>query len=720
MSVIEVGPDVNLKELRSQLVGRISWLLMGVGGLLATVAMPGTGFQSDRFGVFVALFGLGMCVWRLGKARPALGSHLLIWGLVAVLLAAMWLFADPWIPFVGLMLPFISTMLVSGAEFVTIGAVAALAAWWTLGGYRLYPLTALLAALAVGAVSAWLLVRTLYTALEWAWTMQQRADRLLKEARDSRGELSRALHSLDKTNWILRRTQRELILARRQAEEARLMKEQFAANVSHELRTPLNLILGFTEIMCLSPEVYGKTDWPDTLRRDIRRIHRSSRHLLEMINDILDLSRFEVVGFTLNRQATPLEPLLRETLEIVEDLFRDQPLRLEVQIEQNLPTLEIDRLRVRQVLLNLLNNAARFTEEGSVRLAARRAGGEVMISVSDTGPGIPPDELPHLFQEFYQVDRSLHRRQGGAGLGLAISKHFVEAHDGRIWVESEEGVGSTFTFTLPIPGEHVPVSHLQMERPPEMMRPEARPPILVVDPDPVVAALLRRHLEGYEVVHVREHQRLAEEVALHHPRAVVCNVPPGRAWDAHDAPLVSATVIECSLVSQAWLADDLGVAACLTKPIMPDILLREIDRLGEIQDVLVVDDDRGFCQLIERMLQASGRAFRVRRAYGGADGMMALRARRPDVLLLDLVMPGVDGFQVLEEMRREPDLADVPVVVLTATSVAEDALRQRSSRFVVHRPDGLHSAEALRCLRAVIGALEPHYDERSVPAEVLA
>jgi CheY-like chemotaxis protein len=179
-------------------------------------------------------------------------------------------------------------------------------------------------------------------------------------------------------------------------------------------------------------------------------------------------------------------------------------------------------------------------------------------------------------------------------------------------------------------------------------------------------------------------------------------------------------IIECSLPSREWVASDLAVTACLTKPVTAQQLLAEIEKLGDVHKILVVDDDRGFCQLVERMLEASGRGFEVQRAYDGADGLLMMRAGRPDLVLLDLIMPGTDGFQVLEEMRRDPALLGIPVVLLTVTGYAEDALMQRGSQVVVHRPDGLRLAEVLRCLRALIGVLEPRYDERSAPSEAAA
>jgi signal transduction histidine kinase/CheY-like chemotaxis protein len=720
MGTVERGPESNLEELRCQLMRRLTLLLMGTSGVamwLTTLQYP---WPMKWFGLLCVPLSLGIAVWMLGNIRPALARHLLVWGLIGLLLAAMWLFSEPWLPFLGLLSAFVGAMLVSGSELASAGIVAALAVWLTLGGARLYPLPGLLSALALGAASGWLAVRTLYTALEWAWTTQQRADCLLELARDRQGELNRVLKSLNVTSGLLHRTQRELAVAYRQAEEARQMKERFAANISHELRTPLNLILGFSELMYLTPQVYGEMRWAPRLRRAVHQIYCSSRHLLEMIDDILDLSRFEMVGFTLDKEPTVLEPLLRDTVEIAEDLFRDRPVRLEVEISPDLPPLKVDRTRIRQILLNVLKNAARFTEEGMVRVEAKPVDGEVVISVSDTGPGIPADELPHIFDEFYQVDHSLRRGHGGVGLGLAICKFFVEAHAGRIWVESQEGMGSTFFFTLPIPGQHMPLSRLEMDRPLGPICPEMHSPVLVVDPDPALVTMIRRHIEDYDVVQVEDVGRLAEEAMRHHPRAVVRNVPPGKQNGYDRVPSLPVPFIECSLPSQAWIADDLAVVTCLTKPITARQLLREIERLGNVHDVLVIDDDRGFCQLVEQMLSATGRAFEVRHAFDGADGLQAMRVGRPDLLLLDLVMPGVDGFRVLEEMRHEPELADVHVVLLTATSYFEDALSQCGTQVVIHRSDGLRPAEVLRCLRAVIDVLEPRYVEWSALNDTLA
>jgi signal transduction histidine kinase/CheY-like chemotaxis protein len=697
-------------------------MLAASSGILAWLFLPSESFPVGWFGITAVMVGLSMGVRLMAARLPAVTRYCLALLLVLAVLAAMWLYADTWVPFVGLLLVPLGAALVSGGGLVTAVAVASLSTVLALNGVRDYPLAHLLTMLALSAVSARLLVSTLYTALDWAWSMQQRADHHLAEARDNRAQLSRALHSHEKTNWILQRTRRELIIARREAEEARLMKEQFAANISHELRTPLNLIFGFSELMYLSSDIYGEMSWPPALRQDIYQVYQNSRHLLEMIGDVLDLSRFEMTGFTLQKEPTALEPLVLDTTRIVEGFFHNRPVELSVYVSPDLPLVDIDRTRVRQILLNLLNNAQRFTEEGHVRVAAIQEDGHVVVSVSDTGRGIPAVELPRVFEEFYQVDRSLDRRRSGAGLGLAICKNFVEAHGGQIWAESEEGAGSTFCFTLPLPDQSVPLIRVATDRHIALSHPEPQRPILVVDPDPTVADVVRRHIPEYGVVHIACAEDLLEQVQLHHPQVVVRNAPPQQRTKAEDGledakGSLPVPVIECSLPSHAWARDSLAVVACLDKPITSDGLLAEIGKLGTVHDVLVVDDDRGFCQLVARMLEASGRKFTVRQAYDGAEALQELAERRPDVMLLDLILPGVDGFQVLETMRNDPAHTDVPVIVLTATSLAEDLLEQRNSRVVIGRPDGLTATDVIRCLRAVIEVLEPRYDERASPFE---
>jgi signal transduction histidine kinase/CheY-like chemotaxis protein len=701
---------LNLAELYHQLTVKFVWLLMGSAAFSMWLILPSATFPVLAFVQLALLLLLaGSVFWLIRTRRLAVARYLLVAGLALQMLAALWLQREPWIPFLAPLAVLLCSLLVTNSGWVLSLLVLVLAFWLSSNGYRDYPVPVLAGLLSLSTIITWIAVRTLYTLVQWVSSAQRRANRLLEEVRVHRGELSQTLKTAELANARLRRAEGELVLSRKQAEEARQLKEQFAANVSHELRTPLNLILGFSEMMHLSPQVYGAVAWTPILRQDVYQIYRSSRHLLEMIDDILALSKLDIAGFVLTREPTEIAALLSSTAEIARDLFRTSPVKLTVDLAGELPSLSVDRTRIRQVLLNLLNNAFRFTEEGIVCLAAEVKGGELVVTVSDTGMGIPADRLPHLFEEFYQVDLSLRRSQGGAGLGLAISKRFVEAHDGRIYVESQEGVGSTFSFALPIPEQRIPLSRLHLSRELDYQRAAVDPLLLAVDPDPAIATLIQRHLNGFHVQQVADPEELPALVEHLHPRAVVVNRQPGQAG----SPIAITTpvlIVECSLPSRGWIVESLSIAGSLEKPILAEQLLAEIARLEMELDkcfvnVLVVDDDRGFCQLITRILEASGRPVTVWRAYEGESALRLMDERLPDLLLLDLLMPGMDGTQLLARMQQEPRLAAIPVLLLTATRQEIHPLPAAASQIRIHRAGDIHPREILQWLPSLVSIL---------------
>lgn len=516
--------DQNIRILHSILIRRIAIMIAWLAGLGMWLTVQFESFAVLLFAICGAVLLLCWYVRHVNRKDLQTARHILIWGLTAILFAAMLLLDTPWLPFLGIPIALLSAMLFAGGGLVTGMALALFAATLTFSGMRAYPLEGLIIALMLSIGCGWLVAHTLYTALEWYRVTQERSDRLLQETRDHRAELKRTLNSLANSYETQQRVQQELIWARKQAEEAKQLKEHFAANISHELRTPLNIILGFSEVMYLSPEVYGGVEWTPALRRDIYHVYRSSRHLLEMIDDILDLSRFEATGFSLNLELTSLESLLNDTIDIAKDLFKRSSIALEIDLEPNLPMLRIDLTRIRQVLLNLLSNAVRFTEIGTVRVGARRVGQEVIISMRDTGSGIAPDKLPYLFDEFYQVDTTLRRSHSGVGLGLAICKRFVQAHDGRIWVESKLGVGSTFSFSLPIPRPILPSPRAGIF--PVPISSDFCPTVLVLDPDPKVGELFQRHMEHYNIVQMPDAGELEQAIQTYYPRSVIYNVQP--------------------------------------------------------------------------------------------------------------------------------------------------------------------------------------------------
>lgn len=691
------GPEVSIQDVRSQLAQQLALTLIVAGLAWISLTWPNPAIQATlSVPLGLAVIAIGWGVRALHRRHAASARRLLAFGLSLGLLVAMTVWPLEWLPFLGIALAFVSGLLVTGGGIAATTLTLGWAFLLNAAGLRTYAVLELGLALAFAAVLAWQTVRTVYTAHGWVWSSQQRADQLLREARDYQAELARVLKSLDSSNQILRRTQNDLIAARKQAETAESAKSQFVANISHELTTPLNLIVGFSEVMHLTPEVYGDAVWSPTLRRDVYQIYRSSRHLLGLIDDVFDLSRFDMVGFALNRETTPLAPLLVDTAEFARDLFQGRPVRFEVEIPNDLPAVDIDRTRIRQVLLNLLNNARHFTETGVVRLLAEVRGDEVVVGVQDTGPGIAPEKLARVFEEFYQVDPSLRRQHGGAGLGLAISKRFVEAHHGRIWAESTLGRGTLFAFSLPI-AERASAAPATF-RPVEPTLPETQPCVLVIDPDPRVVGLLRHHLGQYEVIQLRAASEVAEAVARHQPRAVVHNVRPDAVEPGQ--PGARTPVIRCSLPSQSWLASDFDVAACLAKPVTAESVIDEVRRLGGARRALVVAQDRGFCQLIERMLTAGVPDCDVCRAYDFVEARQTLREHRVDVIVLD-----DDSLGLLGELQREPDLGRPAVIVLIEANWAETDAIPRGREFALQHPDGLSSLQMLKCVEAAVEAL---------------
>lgn len=290
------------------------------------------------------------------------------------------------------------------------------------------------------------------------------------------------------------------------AEEARRAKEQFVANVSHELRTPLNMIVGFSEMIIQAPKAYGAA-LPAALRADLDVILRNAQHLASLINDVLDRSQVEAGRMALTRERVALPEIIDEARSGVERLYGSKGLYLRVEVPAELPPVFCDRTRIREVLLNLLTNAARYAEQGGVDLHAWQEGSDVIVSVADTGPGIAPEDAGKLFAPFQQLDGSIRRRYGGSGLGLAISKDFVELHGGKMWLESEKGRGSTFFFRLPIEPLALPDSpawrwldaeweYRQRTRPAAIPSAAVTPRLLVVEEGTALQRLLGRYLGG--------------------------------------------------------------------------------------------------------------------------------------------------------------------------------------------------------------------------------
>ncbi len=450
------------------------------------------------------------------------------------------------------------------------------------------------------ALAVWLSSRRLFTVLGWALNATQQAQKSAEEARNHRAELKRVLQTLDIAYEQLERANRALIFAQEAADQAYRFKSEFVANVSHELRTPLNLIVGFSEMMATAPESYGGVTLPREYRGDMMATYRSARHLLDLINDVLDLSQIEAGQLPLTREPIDLLDIVREAVGMVQGLADARGLRLETVADVESLTLELDRTRVRQVLLNLLTNAMRYTERGGVWVRVALAENTVVVSVEDSGRGIDPVNLKRAFEAFSRLDEEQIR--DGSGLGLAISKKFVELHGGRIWIESELGKGTKVSFTLPLPESETGLQRgLRISR--ALVQPRERPRALLLHDDWRTLALLRRHIPHCDF-HLRT-TATAEEILHDLPHAIITDPE----WAAEHPELSDvfkaigyALIIHCPLPSMRRLGALMGVFDFLPKPVTRADLTAALSRLKQTPSTaLVVDDDPHNVRLVGRM-----------------------------------------------------------------------------------------------------------------------
>jgi len=685
-----------LLDMRGEILYKMMTLIAGFSLMGAYLTLLEKPFPTDKFSLFMSLAVAVYLMYRLYQRYTNLGRYALVLVLHLYLFIGIVTIPQDWMVLLSIPLVLISGLLVSNSSIVSACLIMVIVSLLNYSGLLNFPIEVLLLFVSIMVSMTLTTISTFYITVSWYSVMHDRADRLLQQARDRRAELLQTLKSLDIAYQTQHRLQQQLVYARQKANEARLMKERFAANISHELRTPLNLIMGFSEIMYLNPEVYGEIDLSPRFMRDIHQIYGNSKYLLGLIDDILDLSHIEMTSFTINFEVTDLNRFMNESISLLQNLFHDSQVELVIDVEADLPQMEVDRTRLRQILLNLLTNARRFTEQGSVIVRVYTTDSDLMIQVIDTGQGIPADKLDLIFDEFYQVDYSLSRSHGGAGLGLTITRRFVEAHEGTIHVESAEGAGTVFTIALPIltSRQHLSVDLADY---PQVSRPDKQP-ILVVDADTSIVHMLTRYLQDYDVVAIPSLDTLDDAVQRIQPTAII--------YDNHhqtDLPTLydSIPIIECALPSIQWFVDQLGVLDCLPKPISGEVLSERIQQLASVKTILVVDDDMGFVQLVQRTIEMIQRPYRILRAYDGVQALDVIAQTKPDLILLDIAMPEMNGFEMIDKLKDNPDTCDIPVILLTATRYIESEFENNTS-LKIHKQGGLNTNEVVKTIQGLL------------------
>ena len=495
----------------------------------------------------------------------------------------------------------------------------------------------------------------------------------------------------------LQRQQGQLQEVNLQLEIANRHKSEFLANMSHELRTPLNAIIGFSEV--LLDKMFG--DLNAKQEEYLDDILSSGRYLLSLINDILDLSKVEAGMLELELGTFDLRQLLEGSLVMVKERALAHGMTLSLEIADDVDTLTGDERKVKQVLFNLLSNAVKFTPDGGkVGITASMADAVVQVAVWDTGVGIAADDQQRIFEEFQQVGQGLAGKTEGTGLGLTLARKFVELHGGTIWVESTLGQGSTFTFTLPVGGAEsqatLPAVQEDAARAQERtFEPaSAGPLVLVVEDDSKGADLLRIYLSeaGYTVEVARDGAEGLEKIRQLAPAAVVLDIllPKLDGWAfltqvKADPVTREVPVIIVSIIDQKGKGFALGAADYLIKPVQKDDLLRTLRAFSltaKMQTapvkILAIDDDPKAVELLAAVLEPEG--FRILRAYGGEAGLEIARAEQPDLIILDLLMPEMNGFEVLDHLAQSSVTRRLPVILFTLKQLTAEEQQRVQGR----------------------------------------
>ena len=486
-----------------------------------------------------------------------------------------------------------------------------------------------------------------------------------------------------------------LIAAKDAAESAYRTKSTFLANMGHELRTPLNAILGYCQIVEEEAEEAGHVDYLP----DLQRIQKSGTHLLGLISQILDLSKIEAGKMELHYESFAVLPVLEEVTASFTELAAKNNNRIETRYDASLGSMHADLEKVRQILSNLVSNAAKFTSDGVITIEAVRSAqpdGEepFLFKVRDTGIGIAEERISGIFEPFTQADFSTSRKFGGAGLGLALTRRFCEMMNGEIDVDSEPDVGTTFQVSLParVRSETTEVLDGVVAAIGNSTKGSDAIKILAIDDDYEVLDLLCRMLRdhGFEVHTATTGQQGLELARELRPAAITLDVmmPKMDGWAVlaalkADSELCEIPVIMLTVIEERGAAVALGASDYLLKPIKRKQLLAVLNRrtAETTAPVLIVDDKPDQRELLRRILDHEG--VEVMEAANGAEALAKVDARRPSLVLLNLMMPEMDGFQVVETLRSSPENSDIPVVAITGKSLTDEE-RERLKGWMVN------------------------------------
>jgi signal transduction histidine kinase/CheY-like chemotaxis protein len=495
----------------------------------------------------------------------------------------------------------------------------------------------------------------------------------------------------------LRRKNVELENQTQKTQEASDTLKKFLATFSHELRSPLNSIIGFSDL--LTTEFDGLS--PEAVQDFMKNINASGKHLQTIINDILDLSKIEAGKMELHIASYPISYFEESVRRVLASAINEKNIRLEFNFSPEFEEIVVDQTRFRQILINLISNAIKFSPRlGVVSVSSERVGNNLEFEIRDRGTGIRPEEIGNLFKPFKQASSGKDFNRQGVGLGLAITKKLVELHGGSIWLESEYGKGTSVRFRIPLvidaTSEQLKQAEMLLDAlQRENRRPEGRekPLALVIEDSPQASELLRLHIEsaGYRVEVANDGAEAIEKAKLLHPNVITLDLllPVKDGWqvmrELKRHPLCKhIPIIIVSIIDEKNLGFSLGAVDYFVKPVNKEDLLAAMDRIrlqpaanSSIPKVLVIDDDRAATDLIEVILENEG--YQVLKAFQGKEGLEIAAKEKPDIIILDLIMPEMSGVNVAYQLKQIAATRTIPIIILTSMDIDAETQEQLGS-----------------------------------------
>jgi len=670
-------------------------------------------YEIEAFLVGLLLFLLSVLAWKFDNEMPNLCRwFLIIMSVIVTFRTTLWI-GEP------SLIIFMTIPIVFAALFINLRAALIISTGVSLSLILMPPIDNIHKELLVNTVfliwaflgTIWLVCNRINGVANWCWEYYQSARKSFEESRSQRSDYEQTIDDLTYANRQLALASKRISALRSIAEESREAKTRFVSRVSHEFRTPLNMIVGMIELILDAPENYN-VNFSPRLQEDLKVIYRNSKHLANMINDVLDLVRIDDGHLTLHRERADIACLIKSATEAVRPLIRNKQLSLQISLVDDLPLVYCDPIRIEQVILNLMSNAARCTREGEIKIDASNNEDNIIVGVHDTGPGIAIEHRKWIYEPFYQGTGDNWHNKRGSGLGLTISKRIVELHGGEIWFESEIEVGTSFYFKIPIsppiehiakPGYKIKGDWVWHERK-SVYKPSNnhyRPRIILFDQTKGFKSVLKDRANEVEIIEASDLSQIRNELQKNIAHAVVINTHGLESADQilrdFKQDIEGTPLFLCSFPRSIAQAVEAGAQGHLTKPVIREDIQELIQSVHTpVKKVLVVDDDKEVLELFCRMLHAYDSEMCVIMASNGHEALDKLCHENPDIMLLDIVMPDSDGWMVLEYVSRMKSDNSVPIFTISA----QDSYTQSNmSDFILVAVDeGFTSDKFLQCI----------------------